>query len=910
MRNDDLDQEELTRGKKAKESLVKSIIKNAFAPLVLADSSKNAVLSKDHKLKDVFMKSIKDYPDSVFDEAVEGIDVVTSHGPQFSAENPNTAAALGTILDIVDPISYGATKIASKARLPLTLAQGTMKLGDKFADKGVNEWVKKVTKKADMKEVPKLVDYIKKNGLRGKLRDPEKLIEKLGGAYKNGKKVSEGTMDEVGQKIVRTTRLADQAGAKPVNRGDVYRQMKRSLEAQNADDTVSGITKTEPYLGKLQETIKPFKKEKIITEGTAPSKPDVVPAIPGDDLETIITNLTKEADQIKKGKSAQVAQAAEREAAERATQKASKTDNPKSDVESTKSAQRKERKAAEEKVAKDNSEITAENAKVDKVLLDLLLKKKVAEDVVDPMDLLPVPKAQKGLPPIPAKETLDIQLHNKKAGINNKRYIEQNQLKEELPSIEEQIARLTSTEKKALKEVEVPPEMPDEAFEVLPPVIRDVDVPPAIPDEAVGRKLEDVLAELSDAQTAKKNLANSNSKIKGDNKTAMDLFSAEAKAAAPKSKVQLVDRISNLENMWSLKKSIRDRLSKTDWTRPENLPANKEMALEASKEVDNRIIESLKDINFSEGNAADIYRALNEDFGTQADFLDMVVDHTIQQWRGTKSKGGALPALTGGVAAAIAATTGGGNIPLSTVAGATAGEAARRGFGMSPEIKASVGDRLSRPETAHLATQGAVELMEIPGETNRKNTDRELEAPKPVEGMSVSEEDMSPELKKMLGREPQSVEQIPGSGDATDIMAPQGDPIDQKMSHVLMPEKPQWDPYVNEEVLNTFLPRDSKRILANPTALMAKMQQVAPNQVPVLQEMLDNDPEGMAEAGPKIAQMFPTIFEKDKYGMFDGKIIDPVMQQKFLVDLYDDEGMSSIEKANLAMKIQRGESIY
>jgi hypothetical protein len=56
--------------------------------------------------------------------------------------------------------------------------------------------------------------------------------------------------------------------------------------------------------------------------------------------------------------------------------------------------------------------------------------------------------------------------------------------------------------------------------------------------------------------------------------------------------------------------------------------------------------------------------------------------------------------------------------------------------------------------------------------------------------------------------------------------------------------------------------------------------------------------------------MFPALFEKDKYGTFDGKILDPVMQQKFLMDLSEDEGMDAIEKSELAMRVQRGESIH
>lgn len=745
---DDLDYEEQTRGKKSKDNLVKSIIKNAFAPLVVADTLKNAALTKDTKIKDAWKKSFKDYPDSAFDNNVEGIDVITSHFPEFSSDNPGTAALLGLLTDIADPMSYGLTKIASKAKFPATLAQGTMKLGDNIANAGTEAWVKKLTKKKDMKSVKRLTDYIKKNDLRGELRHPENLIEALDGKYDvNESKIAEGSLDATGQEIVRTARNADLRGAKKVNRGDIFRKMKRAVEAQNADDTVSGIVKTDPYLGKLQEVIKPFKKEKIIEEGIPPVKPVLTPAIPRESVEESIAKLRGEVEKIKSAS-----------------------------------------------------------------------------------------KPKDGVPAIPA-------------------------------------------------------------------------------EAQGGRDLESVLAELSDAQASKKNLANSNNKIKGENSEAVKKYGIETKAAAPKTKHILTDRVSKLEDMWRLKVDARKKLRQADWdANIKNLPEHKQMVMAATQEIDDQIMESLKDIHFKEGNAADIYRALNDEFGTQSDFLELVVDDTIAKWKGAKTKGGALPALTGGVAAAIAAKTGGGNVPLSTIAGATAGEAARRGFGLSHEMKASIGDRLSRPEAAHIATQTGIEALEVPSEHERTGTDREVENQTVDQGepMSIGEEDMSPEIRKIYeeskkgSRKPQSVEEAP--------MPPQApveaDPIDQKMTHVLMPEKPQWDPYINEEVLNTFLPRDSKRILANPTALMAKVQQVAPNQVPVVQEMLDNDPDGMSEAGPKIAMMFPTMFEKDKYGAFDGKIIDPQMQQKFLSDLAQDEDMDAIEKAGLAMKVQRGESIH
>lgn len=963
---DDLDYEEQTRSRKSKDGIVSMAVMQALAPLVMMDTAKNSLLSKDHKVIEQMRKSVKDYPQSAFENNVEGIDVITSHFPEFSAENSGLAATAGMGLDFLDPLSYGVSKIGTKAGKALTISNKVGKHFSNKADDYAEEFVQKLIKKKDMDQVPNITNYIKKNELRGKLSDPEALIQRLEGkrelvnegtlahpVYKSNK-TSEGTLDKVGQDIVRTTRLADAKGAAPVNRGDIFRQMKRAITAKNADDTVSGVVKVDPYAGKLQEVLKPFEKRKVIDEGIAPAKPTAMPPIPDGDLESTINNLFKEADGIKKAKGVQAAQASERTAAEKmaiqkadreAADKVSSATQAKKSVEGTKAAQKAEREAAEKKVAQENQKITGENAKVDQTLLNLLLKRKSLDDKIDPMDSLPVPSAQKGLPPIPAKEVLDIQLHNKKAAIANKRYLEQGELKTELPSLEEQIAMLKNTERKPLKEVDVPPVMPDEAFSagdkpynsssvrlkgvdkdgkpVFEPYSNpaeykqgnhnaDIDVPPAIPNEAIGRNLEDVLAELSDKQLAKKNLGNTNSKIAKENTENLKNYGLEARAAAPKTRIESFDRISKLEDMWRLKKSARDNLKEADFdANIKNLPEHKRMVLTAAQEIDNKIVESLKDINFPEGNAGDIYLALNDDFGTQADFLELIVDETINQWKGGKIRGGALPALTGGIAAAIASKTSGGSIPLSVIAGGVAGESVKRGWGMTPATKAKVADRMSQDFPTHLATQAGMEAVEgaaeITGLTPSKLTappERDIE-----EGQKIPQN--ADDVEVDMSNAPEDYKRLMEGGRSPQSEAPVQDDLSTKIDETLTPPpRPQWDPYVNEDILNTQLPRDSKRLLANPTALLAKLQQVAPNQVPLFKEMLDKDPEAMTEAAPKMAMMFPAVFEKDKYGMFDGKILDPVMQEKFLLDLSEDEDLDSIEKANISMKIRRGVSIH
>lgn len=131
----------------------------------------------------------------------------------------------------------------------------------------------------------------------------------------------------------------------------------------------------------------------------------------------------------------------------------------------------------------------------------------------------------------------------------------------------------------------------------------------------------------------------------------------------------------------------------------------------------------------------------------------------------------------------------------------------------------------------------------------------------------------------------------------------------QKVIDTLNPKPLTFNPYVNEEILNTPLPRDTERLLMNPMVLKSKLSQAAPQHLPMLEDMLQNDQEGLRKAAPMIAQLVPSMFERDDYNSFDGKIVDPQMQQKFMADLKRDEGLSAIDKAKIAIKIRRGEPV-
>jgi len=185
----------------------------------------------------------------------------------------------------------------------------------------------------------------------------------------------------------------------------------------------------------------------------------------------------------------------------------------------------------------------------------------------------------------------------------------------------------------------------------------------------------------------------------------------------------------------------------------------------------------------------------------------------------------------------------------------------------------------------------------LAGATLRENLDN---IPYPLRRGAESATERLPSL---MFRQQQVEGEIPAP------MSRESNSIESKIDNTLAPQPMTFNPYVNEEILNTPLPRDTERLLMNPTVLKAKLSQAAPQHLPMLEDMLQNDQEGLRKAGPMIAQLVPSMFERDEYGAFDGKIVDPMMQQKFMVDLKRDEGLSSIEKAKLGMKLRRGEPI-
>lgn len=98
------------------------------------------------------------------------------------------------------------------------------------------------------------------------------------------------------------------------------------------------------------------------------------------------------------------------------------------------------------------------------------------------------------------------------------------------------------------------------------------------------------------------------------------------------------------------------------------------------------------------------------------------------------------------------------------------------------------------------------------------------------------------------------------------------------------------------------IPRNSSEILNNKDVVLAKVAQEAKTpqqhmQFMMLKDALENHPEKLKDALPALVLAFPNLFQQDKYGRVDGRILDPMLLQKAQNDLKLDSTMSAPDKA-------------
>lgn len=109
------------------------------------------------------------------------------------------------------------------------------------------------------------------------------------------------------------------------------------------------------------------------------------------------------------------------------------------------------------------------------------------------------------------------------------------------------------------------------------------------------------------------------------------------------------------------------------------------------------------------------------------------------------------------------------------------------------------------------------------------------------------------------------------------------------------------------EIIKYRIPLNSKAILADKERVLAKLVQngVPDEMVDTFSQALNEDPDAISKAMPLIFTQFPTIFERSKYKVFDGKFIDPNDKAKAADDISKRDDLNSIQRAKMINKINK-----
>ena len=103
------------------------------------------------------------------------------------------------------------------------------------------------------------------------------------------------------------------------------------------------------------------------------------------------------------------------------------------------------------------------------------------------------------------------------------------------------------------------------------------------------------------------------------------------------------------------------------------------------------------------------------------------------------------------------------------------------------------------------------------------------------------------------------------------------------------------------------LPRTTKGLLENKEAVITKlMVNGVPDQmIETITQALNEDPDAIESVGSMIAMQFPTLFEKSKYKMFDGKLLDPNERAKAADDTSKRDDLNSVQKAKIINELNK-----
>lgn len=131
-----------------------------------------------------------------------------------------------------------------------------------------------------------------------------------------------------------------------------------------------------------------------------------------------------------------------------------------------------------------------------------------------------------------------------------------------------------------------------------------------------------------------------------------------------------------------------------------------------------------------------------------------------------------------------------------------------------------------------------------------------------------------------FNREPQSVRQYPSMG-----------------SNELTPM----------QVTKMRLPRTTAGIIQNKDLVVAKLTVMGAGSemIDTVLHAINEDPESLETLAPMLTMKFPTLFDKSKYNMFDGKILDPAERSKAADDVSKRDDINSIKKSKIINELNK-----
>lgn len=109
------------------------------------------------------------------------------------------------------------------------------------------------------------------------------------------------------------------------------------------------------------------------------------------------------------------------------------------------------------------------------------------------------------------------------------------------------------------------------------------------------------------------------------------------------------------------------------------------------------------------------------------------------------------------------------------------------------------------------------------------------------------------------------------------------------------------------EVAKMRLPRTTEGLIQNKEMVISKLMVngVPDEMIAAITQALNEDPDAVGSVAAMMAMQFPTLFEKSKYKMFDGKILDPQERAKAADETSKRDDLNSLQKAKIINEVNK-----